>query len=62
VLRCTYPLTGIGVVKRLYTDLAVIDVTPRGLFANQLVAGTLARGIAAPDQGSSAASGARAAA
>jgi len=37
--RCSYPLTGIGVVKRIYTDLAVIEVTPRGLFASRLVAG-----------------------
>jgi 3-oxoadipate CoA-transferase beta subunit len=39
VSRCTYPLTGIGVVKRLYTDLAVIEVTPRGLVASRLVPG-----------------------
>jgi 3-oxoadipate CoA-transferase beta subunit len=39
VERCTYPLTGIGVVKRIYTDLAVIDVTPRGLVARNLVPG-----------------------
>ncbi len=39
VERCTYPLTGIGVVKRIYTDLAVIEVTPRGLVASRLVPG-----------------------
>jgi len=39
VERCSYPLTGIGVVKRVYTDLAVIEVTSRGLAANRLVPG-----------------------
>jgi len=39
VERCSYPLTGIGCVSRIYTDLAVIDVTPTGLEAVEWVDG-----------------------
>ena len=30
VKQCTYPLTGIRCVSRIYTDMAVIDITPGG--------------------------------
>ena len=33
---CSYPLTGKGVVSRIYTDLAVIDVTDEGLRVAEL--------------------------
>jgi 3-oxoadipate CoA-transferase beta subunit len=36
---CTYPLTGAGVVNRIYTDLAVIDVTPAGFQVFELSPG-----------------------
>ena len=31
VAQCTYPLTAIGCVKRIYTDLATFECTPQGL-------------------------------
>jgi 3-oxoadipate CoA-transferase, beta subunit len=37
--RCTYPLTAAGVVDRVYTDLAVLDVTPEGFLVRELVPG-----------------------
>jgi 3-oxoadipate CoA-transferase beta subunit len=39
VRRCSYPLTALGVVKRIYTNLAVIDVTPGGFAVREMVAG-----------------------
>jgi 3-oxoadipate CoA-transferase beta subunit len=37
--RCSYPLTGIGCVSRIYTDLAVLDVTPAGLRVREMAPG-----------------------
>jgi len=39
VAECSYPLTGLACVSRIYTDMAVIDVTPRGLRAVELIDG-----------------------
>jgi len=39
VAQCTYPLTGIGCVKRIYTDLATLECSPAGLRLIDLVDG-----------------------
>ncbi len=39
VKSCSYPLTGKAVVSRIFTDLAVIDVTPEGLKLVELAPG-----------------------
>lgn len=39
VRTCGYPLTAAGVVSRIYTNLAVIDVTPRGFQVVEMVPG-----------------------
>ena len=36
---CDYPLTGLGVVDRVYTDLAVVDVTPEGFLVREILDG-----------------------
>ena len=43
VQSCTYPLTGIACVKRIYTDLASFECTPDGLLLIDMVDG-LSRG------------------
>ncbi|MBS0344086.1 MAG: succinyl-CoA--3-ketoacid-CoA transferase, partial [Proteobacteria bacterium] len=37
--ECTLPLTGVGVVDRIITDLGVFDVTPQGLKVMELAEG-----------------------
>ena len=43
VSQCTYPLTGIACVKRIYTDMATLECTPDGLVLIDLVDGLTKR-------------------
>jgi 3-oxoadipate CoA-transferase, beta subunit len=45
VSRCTYPLTAVACVSRIYTDLAVLDVTAQGFKVVDCVAGLSHAGL-----------------
>jgi 3-oxoacid CoA-transferase subunit B len=45
--ECSLPLTGRGVVDQVITDLAVLDVTPRGLELRELAPGVTFEEVAA---------------
>src|SRR5581483_7520674 len=45
VRQCSLPLTGRGVVHRIISDLAVIDVTPDGLVLREVARGVSAREV-----------------
>ena len=39
VPECSYPLTGLACVSRVYTDLAVLDITPQGVRVREMAEG-----------------------
>jgi 3-oxoacid CoA-transferase subunit B len=45
--KCTLPLTGLGVIDRIITDLGVLDITPKGLKLVELAPGVSKEEIAA---------------
>ena len=48
--RCTLPLTGLKVVNMIVTELAVIDVTPRGLLVREIAVDTTIEKVRAATQ------------
>lgn len=47
VSECSYPLTAVGVVKKIFTDVAVIEVTGSGLVLKEFAPGWTAEDIQA---------------
>jgi 3-oxoadipate CoA-transferase beta subunit len=47
VEKCALPLTAVGCVRRVYTDLAVIEVTPTGFLVHEIVDGLARADLAA---------------
>jgi 3-oxoacid CoA-transferase subunit B len=43
--RCTYPITAKGVVAKIFTDLAVLEVTPKGLLLKEIAPGLTAADV-----------------
>jgi 3-oxoacid CoA-transferase subunit B len=43
--RCSYPITAKGAVKKIFTDLAVIEVTPQGLVLKEVAPGLTAADV-----------------
>jgi len=46
VKNCSYPLTGKNVVSRIYTDLAIIDISPDGFRLRKLAPGVTFEDVA----------------
>ncbi len=47
VERCSYPLTGLAIVDRIYTDLAVVDITETGFLVREFIEGLTPEALAA---------------
>jgi 3-oxoadipate CoA-transferase beta subunit len=47
VRTCTYPLTALGAVSRVYTNLAVLEVTPAGFVVREMLPGLTLEGLQA---------------